>query len=78
MSHPDEGLIQAWLDGELDAAEAARIVRLVREDATWAAAAAEARGFLAASDRVLHALDDVPGQGMPPAAPDVEIGRAHV
>ena len=44
MSHPDEGLIQAWLDGELDAAEAARIVRLVREDATWAAAAAEARG----------------------------------
>lgn len=77
MSRPDEGLIHAWLDGELDAAEAARVERLVRDDAAWAAAAAEARGFIAASDRILRSLDDVPANvvpaagATPPAAPDV-------
>jgi hypothetical protein len=77
MSRPDEGLIHAWLDGELDAAEAARVERLVRDDAAWAAAAADARGFIAASDRILRSLDDVPANvvpaagATPPAAPDV-------
>ena len=49
MSRPDEGMIHAWLDRELDAADAARIEALVRDDAEWAAAAAAARGFIAAS-----------------------------
>ncbi len=67
MSRPDEGLIHAWLDGELDAAEAARVEALVRSDAGWAAAAAEARGFIAASARILGALDSVPANVIPKA-----------
>lgn len=55
----DEGLVHTWLDGELDAVEAARVERLVAEDAEWAAAAAEARGLMAASSRILGALDVV-------------------
>lgn len=65
MPHPDEGLIHAWLDGELSPDEAARVERLVREDAEWAAAAAEARGLIAASSRILGALDVVPGDVIP-------------
>ena len=55
MPHPDEGLIHAWLDGELDAAESARIEALVRSDPEWASAAAEARGLAAASARIIAA-----------------------
>lgn len=65
MSRPDEGLIHAWLDGELDADEAARVERLVAEDAEWGAAAAEARGVIAASSRILGALDLVAGDVIP-------------
>lgn len=61
----DEGLVHAWLDGELDAVEAARVERLVAEDAEWAAAAAEARGLVAASSRILGALDVVAGDVIP-------------
>lgn len=67
MSHPDEGLIHAWLDGELDAAEAARVAALVEADAEWAAAAAEARGLIAASARIVGALDRVPANVVPKA-----------
>ncbi len=69
MSHPDEGLIHAWLDGQLPPEEAARVEQLVASDAEWAAAAAEARGLIAASARILSALDDVPSQVIPTAAP---------
>lgn len=62
---PDEGLIHAWLDGELSPDEAARVERLVREDPEWAAAASEARGLMAASSRILGALDVVPGDVLP-------------
>lgn len=65
MPRPDEGLIHAWLDGELSPDEAARVEQLVRDDAEWSAAAAEARGLVAASSRILAALDDVPGDVMP-------------
>lgn len=65
MPRPDEGLIHAWLDGELDAAEAARVAKLVAEDADWGAAAAEARGLVAASSRILGALDVVAGDVIP-------------
>ena len=70
MPHPDEGLIHAWLDGELDAAEAARVEALVASDADWAAAAAEARGLIAASARIVGTLDRVPANVVPkvPAA----------
>jgi hypothetical protein len=65
MPHPDEGLIHAWLDGELDAVEAVRVEALVANDPEWAAAAADARGLVAASSRILRALDHVPGDVMP-------------
>lgn len=62
---PDDAMIHAWLDGELGAVEAARVERLVAEDAEWAAAAAEARGLIAASSRILAALDVVAGDVIP-------------
>ncbi|HEV8409228.1 MAG TPA: hypothetical protein VGQ30_01885 [Gemmatimonadaceae bacterium] len=68
MPHPDEGLIHAWLDGELDVAEAARIEALVASDPDWAAAAAEARGLLAASSRIVGSLDRVPANVIPKPA----------
>jgi hypothetical protein len=65
MPRPDEGLIHEWLDGELSPEESERVSRLVATDAEWAAAAAEARGLIAASSRILSALDAVPGGVMP-------------
>lgn len=62
---PDEGLIHAWLDGELGAEDAARVERLVAGDAEWGAAAAEARGLVAASTRIVGALDVVAGDVIP-------------
>ena len=76
MQHPDEGLIHAWLDGELDAGEAARVEALVSSDPEWAAAAAEARGLIAASARIVGALDRVPANVVPKAAAKPR-GAAH-
>lgn len=60
MSPVDEGVLHAWLDGALPDEEAARVAQLVREDAAWAEAAAEARGLIANASRVVRALDDGP------------------
>jgi hypothetical protein len=68
MSHPDEGLIHAWLDGELDATEATRVEALVASDPMWAAAAAEARGLIAAGARIVGSLDRVPANVIPMTA----------
>lgn len=65
MPRPDEGLIHAWLDGQLPPEEAARIEELAVTDPEWAAAVAEARGLVAASSRVLSALDHVPAGVVP-------------
>lgn len=65
MSRPDEGVIHAWLDGELEPAEAARVKRLSETEPEWAAAVAEARGLIAASSRIVRALDAVPGGVIP-------------
>ncbi len=65
MPRPDEGLIHEWLDGELSPDEAARVEGLVRTDAEWGAAAAEARGLVAAASRILGALDTVAGDVIP-------------
>jgi hypothetical protein len=78
MPHPDEGLIHAWLDGELDDAEGARVEALVESDAQWAAAAAEARGLIAASARIVGALDRVPANVIPKAAPARPASRRWV
>jgi anti-sigma factor RsiW len=68
MQHPDEGTIHAWLDGALSPEEAARVEAHANECPECAAAVAEARGFIAASSRILTALDNVP-RGVIPAAP---------
>src|SRR2546423_14254437 len=67
MQHLDEGTIHSWLDGAVSADEAARAEAHVRECAQCQAAVAEARGFIAASSRILTALDNVP-RGVIPAA----------
>jgi hypothetical protein len=68
MQHLDEGTIHSWLDGALSADEAARVSAHVEECPQCAAAVAEARGFIAASSRILTALDNVPMGVVPVAA----------
>lgn len=68
MQHPDEGMIHSWLDGALSAEEATRTESHVATCPSCATAVAEARGFIAASSRILTALDDVP-RGVVPAVP---------
>jgi anti-sigma factor RsiW len=67
MQHLDEGTIHSWLDGALSADEAARVEAHVKECRQCAAAVAEARGFIAASSRILTALDNAP-RGVTPAS----------
>ncbi len=64
--HIDEGTLHAWLDGALSPDESARVEAHVVSCAACSAAAAEARGLVAAASRILTALDDVPG-GVAPA-----------
>lgn len=65
MEHIEEGTIHAWLDDALASDEAARVEQHVRECTECAAAVAEARGLIAASTRILSALDDVPAGVVP-------------
>ena len=69
MQHLDEGTIHSWLDGALSADEAARVEAHVKECPQCASAVAEARGFIAASSRILTALDNAPRGVIPVAAP---------
>ncbi|HEX9084932.1 MAG TPA: zf-HC2 domain-containing protein [Gemmatimonadaceae bacterium] len=73
MQHPDEGTIHSWLDGALSADEAARIEAHVQECSQCAVAVAEARGFIAASSRILTALDNAPRGVIPVTAPKKRI-----
>ena len=65
MLRPDEGMIHAWLDGELTPEEGAEMERRMASDPEWAAAVAEARGLIVASSRIVGALDAVPGRVIP-------------
>jgi anti-sigma factor RsiW len=69
MQHLDEGTIHAWLDGALTPDEAAQADAHVKDCPQCQAAVAEARGFIAASSRILTALDDAPRGVIPVAAP---------
>ena len=75
MQHLDEGTIHSWLDGALSTDEAARAEAHVAECAHCQAAIAEARGFIAASSRILTALDNAP-RGVIPAARPKKRDRA--
>ena len=70
MQHLDEGTIHAWIDGELSPEQGGEIAAHVAECPECAAMVAEARGLVAASTRILTALDDVPG-GVIPSVPDI-------
>ncbi len=59
MQHLDEGTIHTWLDGALGPNEASGAEAHVLSCAQCAQAVAEARGLIAASSRILGALDDV-------------------
>ena len=76
MQHLDEGTIHSWLDGALSADEAARVEAHVKDCAQCQAAVAEARGFIAASSRILTALDNAPRGVIPAAAPKRRIRMA--
>lgn len=73
MQHLDEGTIHSWLDGALSADEAARVEAHVAECPQCAAAVAEARGFIAASSRILTALDNAPRGVIPVVAPGKRV-----
>lgn len=65
MQHPDEGTIHAWLDGQLPRDEALEVEAHVAECRECADAVAEARGLIAASSRILTALDSIPREVVP-------------
>ena len=65
MQHLDEGTIHAWLDGQLPRDEAPQVETHVAECRQCADAVAEARGLIAASSRILTALDSVPREVVP-------------
>ena len=74
MQHLDEGTIHAWLDGQLPQDEAASAEAHVAECRQCADAVAEARGFIAASSRILMSLDNVPRDVLPKvSAPADEV-----
>ena len=64
MQHLDEGIIHAWVDdpASIEAGERATIEQHLATCATCASALAEARGLIAASSRLVLALDDLPGR----------------
>ena len=65
MQHPDEGTIHALLDGQLPAEEAAALEAHAAECSECSAIIAEARGLIAASSRIVSALDAVPSGVIP-------------
>ena len=69
MQHPDEGTIHAWLDGALNPEESASFEAHAASCAECSAAIAEARGLIAASSRIVSALDIVPGGVIPTPKP---------
>ncbi|MDQ2664764.1 MAG: zf-HC2 domain-containing protein [Gemmatimonadota bacterium] len=65
--HVDEGIIHAWLDGQLDDEQAARLQAHVARCGACAAHVAEARGLVAGASRVVGMLDETPSPTVRPA-----------
>ena len=76
-SHPDEGTLHAYIDGELPSSEAAALELHVRGCERCAASLAEARGFVAAASRAISALDEAPSSGAPAAAAAINVRSRH-
>jgi hypothetical protein len=70
MPHLDEGTIHAWIEGALPPDEAAMSEEHIAGCDECSAAVAEARGLIAASSRILTALDDVPDGVIPSRPPE--------
>ena len=68
MRHLDEGRIHAWLDGALGDDDARATEAHVSQCAECGARVAAARGVIAASSRILSALDHVPAGVIPDGA----------
>lgn len=69
MRHLDEGTVHAFVDGALDAARVREVEAHLAACAACRDAVGEARGLVAASSRILTALDAVPGGVLPPRGP---------
>jgi hypothetical protein len=74
MQHPDEGMIHAWIDGALDAETVRDLETHLASCEECARMAAEARGLVAASSRILTALDNVPARVIPVAGGHAKPG----
>jgi hypothetical protein len=76
--HPDEGLIHAWLDDGLGAAEGDRIAAHVSGCAACQARVAEARGLIAGASRIVAVLDDAPAGTRPGWAQTARLDTGSV
>jgi hypothetical protein len=65
VSHPEQGTLHAWVEGELDGAEHQRIEAHLAECARCREAVAEARGLIAGASRIVAALDGAPAGVVP-------------
>jgi len=65
--HVDAGTVHAWLDGQLSPDEAAHVEAHTASCPACSAVVAEARGYIAASTRILNSLDSVPARVLPQA-----------
>ena len=75
MPHPEEGTVHAWLDGALSPEESRAFEARVAADPALQAAVAEARGLIAASSRILGALDATPGKVAPRSSAAGDVVR---
>ncbi|HEY0995933.1 MAG TPA: zf-HC2 domain-containing protein, partial [Gemmatimonadaceae bacterium] len=85
MRHPEEGVIQGWVEGQLPAAEAAEVASHVAGCAECQALAAEIRGLMARTAGIVAALDGeagvrpaiVPAAAVEPARPEHPVRPAR-
>lgn len=76
--HPDEGMLHAFIDGELSPGEATSLEAHVAECGLCGAALAEARGFVAGASRAISALDAAPSSASRPVVARPEaLPAAH-
>jgi len=65
--HPDEGSLQTWLDDAFDGASTTQVQAHVAGCAVCQREVATLRGYMAATSRIIDALDDAPAGVVSPA-----------